>query len=201
MQCSPPGTRIERLRDWRWRKPLTLLLLLGLLLPGGVISQVAFSPTTSVAEAATCGTRYATWDLKGSDISTWPTVAQANFGAYICTSGGRITSVSPHLTINLTSTGRSSGFEWDNNGARVTASAATYVEVTGTAKSRVCYGVSKFQLCSLTTSETYRLRYYSVYGPYPAATQPGIIGVYRWCSATGCHSGNLVKRTATVYFL
>jgi hypothetical protein len=45
------------------------------------------------------------------------------------------------------------------------------------------------------------MRYYSVYGPYPADRMPGIIGVYRWCSLTGCHSGNLVKRVSTVYFL
>jgi hypothetical protein len=194
-----PRSRIQRLRDWRWRKPLTLLLLLGLLLPAGVVSQVASSPKISVAEASICKTRYATWDLKGSDISTWPTVAQANFGALICVDGGRIVSVSPYLHINRTSTGVAAGFSWDNNGARVTAQTSTYVEVTGTAKSRVCYGVSKFQLCSSTTSETYRMRYYSVYGPYPTSTQPGIIGVYRWCSLTGCQSGNLVKRTSTVF--
>lgn len=200
MSMSTQPSRIERFRDWRWRRPLTLLFLLALVIPASVADQVVRSPRTSVADASVCGMRYATWDLKGSDISTWPTVAKANFGAFICTSAGRITSVTPHLTIARTSVGVSSGFQWDNNGARITALNSVYVEVTGTAVSRICYGVSKFQLCSLSTNETYRLRYYSILGPYPTATQPGIIGVYRWCSLTGCHTGNLVKRTSTVYF-
>jgi hypothetical protein len=177
-----------------------ILLMLGILFP--TLSAVDTSPSIgggSVAQAAICKERYATWDLKGSDISTWPTVAKAKFGALICVEAGRITSVSPFQTINRTSTGVSAGFTWDNNGARVTRLTSTYVEVTGTATSRVCYGISKFQLCSLTTSETYRMRYYSVYGPYPTSAQPGIIGVYKWCSLTGCTSGNLVKRTSTYF--
>lgn len=196
---EPRPSRVDRFRNWRWRKPLTLVLLLALLIPGGVASQVVSSPKTSIAEASICKERNATWDLKGSDISTWPTVAKAKFGALICVDGGRITSVQPFLNISRTSTGVASGFQWDNNGARITKLTSTYVEVVGTAVSRVCYGVSKFQLCSLSTSETYRLRYYSVYGPYPSTAMPGIIGVYRWCSLTGCNSGNLVKRTSTYF--
>lgn len=191
--------RPNRLRDWQWRVPVTAAFLLLF-----VLTSVNWQPDGSVkvgtptAEAATCvareGREIGGWHIKTGTLDT-PTIANARFGATICyDSGARITGVSPYLYIGATSTGASMGVDVENWGAWVSSQTSTYVEVSGRTKYRMCWLKLGVQVCSLTHTQTYRLRWYSVYGPYPSDRMPGIVAYDKWCSLTGCASQTLRVR-------
>lgn len=164
------------------RRVLTLAFLV-VLVVGLFTAKDTFTSSGQKAQAGSCFTQSANWNLHSGKVGI--TIGTARFGATICLENGQISSVSPFLNGGIEGAGTPAGFDFSNQGAWVVRQTANYVDVRGQSKVKECLPGLHTVVCSLTDTETYTLRYYTVYGPYAPGTQPGIFTSSRTCSLSG----------------
>lgn len=168
------------------RRALISLFLVTLFF-GVFTAKDTFTSSTQKAQAGNCFAMDEHWKMRAGSVPL--DVGRAHFGATICLGDdGTIDSVSPFLNGGIEGVGTPAGFQWDNQGAWIVKQTDTYVEVRGQAKLKECLPGLADVVCSLTTTQSFKLRYTPQYGPYVPGTEPGVWASSRFCSLTGCSS-------------
>jgi hypothetical protein len=194
VQAIPPSKKMtmNAVRDRNWRKLITGAFLVFLLVASLTAQNTWTSSISSIAYADNCITQDAEWHLQAGDVRV--SYGRSHFGANICMRDGRITSASAFLYGGVEGAGASAGFVWDAQGSWVPNRTNTYVEFRARAKMKLCVAGRYTPVCSLTETQEYYGRFTSTAGPYPRGRENRIWATGSWCSATGCHSGDLRRR-------
>lgn len=166
--------------DWFSTRRILIIVVLTALTYGVLTAKESWTHTDAPAQAGTCWTEDARYDLWGGDVPA--TVARVHFGGTICKNDdGTIASVRPILDGGIQGAG-GIGWVFVNGGTWTEEQHGTYARVLGRSTLKLCFGAGNAQVCSPTDTQTYELRVQTTWGPYLPGTEPGI-----WPSSQTCY--------------